>query len=110
MAALPQGEGHPKEVHAGEDHSGEGHPVERHPREGHPREEGHQAMGCKEDQTPSRALICSWVASPPGGRLALHKYLGWSICLAMARDVGGCQVSLQPEDCGSLCGRLQKQD
>lgn len=52
--------------------------------------------GSKVDQNPSRALTCSWEASPPGGRLALHRCLGPSICLAMAGGVRGCQISPRP--------------
>lgn len=54
-------------------------------------ERGLQAQGCRADQTPSRARACSWVASPPGGRLALHRCLGRSICLAMARGGEGAK-------------------
>lgn len=71
---------------------------------------GHSLGGPKPTEPPQEPWpVVSWVASPPGGRLALRRCLGWSICLAMARGVGGCQISPRPGDCWGLCGWLQKQ-
>jgi hypothetical protein len=60
-------------------------------------------------EPPWETPACSWMAFPPGGRLALHRCIAWSTYLAMARGVWGCQISLRSRACSAACVWLQRQ-